>query len=112
MKVFISWSGERGKAFAEMLYSWLPSVLQAAKPFFSPDDIVKGARWANEVGAELDASQVGIIVATRESLSSPWVMFEAGALSKNLGKSKVVPILVDVNPEDVRGPLAQFQCVT
>ena len=110
MKVFISWSGERGKAFAKVLHAWLPGVLQAVRPFFSPDDIVKGARWANDVGAELDASQVGIIVVTRESLSSPWVMFEAGALSKNLGKSKVVPILLDLDLEDIRGPLTQFQC--
>jgi hypothetical protein len=37
-------------------------------------------------------------------------MFEAGALSKNIGRAKVVPILVDVEPADVLGPLMQFQC--
>jgi uncharacterized protein YjbI with pentapeptide repeats len=110
VKVFISWSGEHGKAIAKILHVWLPAVLQAVKPFFSPDDIVKGARWAGEVSAELDSSQVGIIVVTRDSLSSPWVMFESGALSKNIGKSKVVPILVDLRPEDIHGPLTQFQC--
>jgi hypothetical protein len=49
MKVFISWSGDSGKAVAEILYAWLPSALQAVKPFFSPDDIAKGARWSSEV---------------------------------------------------------------
>lgn len=96
MKVFISWSGERGKAIAEIVYAWLPSVIQAVKPFFSPDDIAKGARWSSEVGSELEACQVGIVIVTRESLTSPWIMFEAGALSKNVGKSRVVPILVDL----------------
>jgi hypothetical protein len=110
MKVFISWSGDQGKAFAKLLHGWLPSVLQAVKPFFSPDDITKGARWTSEVGSELDASQVGIIVVTRESLSAPWIMFEAGALSKNVGRSKIVPVLVDLEPADIRGPLTQFQC--
>lgn len=110
MKVFISWSGETAKAFAKVLHGWLPSVLQAVKPFFSPDDIAKGARWGIEVGTELEASQVGIIVVILESLSAPWIMFEAGALSKNVGRAKVVPILLDLEPDDVRGPLMQFQC--
>lgn len=110
MKVFISWSGDTGRAFAKLLHSWLPSVLQAVKPFFSPDDIAKGARWSSEVGVELEASEVGIIVLTRESISAPWIMFEAGALSKNVGRAKVVPILLDLELSDVRGPLMQFQC--
>src|SRR5436305_6561628 len=105
MKIFISWSGETGKAVAKIFYSWLPNVIQAAKPFFSPDEIAKGGRWSSEVGSELEACQVGIIVVTRESLSAPWIMFEAGALSKNVGKAKVVPILVDTEPADIRGPL-------
>jgi hypothetical protein len=110
MKVFISWSGDAGRAFAKLLHEWLPSVLQAVKPFFSPDDIAKGARWSGEVGSELEAAHVGIIVVTRESSSAPWIMFEAGALSKNVGRAKVVPILLDLEPADVQGPLMQFQC--
>lgn len=110
MKVFISWSGDTGKAFAKVLHGWLPSVLQAVKPFFSPDDIAKGARWSSEVGGELEASHVGIVVVTQESLSAPWIMFEAGALSKSVGRSRVVPLLVDLEPGDIRGPLMQFNC--
>jgi Pentapeptide repeats (8 copies)/TIR domain len=110
MKIFISWSGETSKAIAEILYTWLPSVIQAVKPFFSPDDIAKGARWSSEVGSELEACQVGIIIVTREALSSSWIMFEAGALSKNIGKAKVAPILVGLEPADIQGPLMQFQC--
>jgi hypothetical protein len=110
MRVFISWSGDTGKAFAKIVHAWLPSVLQAVKPFFSPDDIAKGAKWSSDIGAELETSQVGIIVVTRESVSAPWLMFEAGALSKNVGRAKVAPILVDLEPGDVRGPLMQFQC--
>jgi hypothetical protein len=110
MKVFISWSGDQGKAFAKLLHAWLPIVLQAVKPFLSPDDVTKGAMWRNAAGSELDASQMGIIVVTRESLSAPWIMFEAGALAKNVGRSKIVPVLVDLEPTDIRGPLTQFQC--
>jgi len=36
-------------------------------------------------------------------------MFEAGALAKNLDQSRVCPILFDLEPSDVVGPLVQFQ---
>jgi hypothetical protein len=36
-------------------------------------------------------------------------MFESGALSKNLDESKVCPILFDVEPSEIKGPLVQFQ---
>jgi len=36
-------------------------------------------------------------------------MFEVGALSKKIDKSKVCPILFNVEPSDIQGPLVQFQ---
>ncbi len=38
----------------------------------------------------------------------PWILFEAGALAKGLGSSRIYTLLVDLNPEDIRDPLAQF----
>ena len=108
MKVFISWSGERSRALAEVLRKWLPAVIQAVQPYYSPDDIVKGARWNTEIAKELESSRVGLICVTPENLDAPWLMFEAGALSK-LGKSQVCPILFGVDPTDIKGPLVQFQ---
>ncbi|MDN3593486.1 TIR domain-containing protein [Zunongwangia endophytica] len=94
---------------AEILRQWIPGVIQAAKPYYSPDDITKGTRWNSEISKELDASKVGIICLTKDNLNSPWIMFEAGALSKNLEKSKVCPILFGIEPSDIKGPLIQFQ---
>lgn len=109
MRVFISWSGETSKNIAEILRQWIPGVIQAAKPYYSPDDITKGTRWSSEISKELDASKIGIICLTKVNLESPWIMFEAGALSKNIDKSKVCPILFNVDPTDIQGPLIQFQ---
>lgn len=109
MKIFISWSGERSKLIAAAFKDWIPSVIQAARPYFSPSDIDKGSRWSNEISKELEAAKVGLICLTKENLNAPWLMFEAGALSKSLEKSRVCPMLFGIEPSDLAGPLVQFQ---
>ncbi len=108
-KVFISWSGDQSRELAEALRNWLPAVIQSIKPFFTPDDIEKGARWQKDISEELQTSNVGIFCLTRENLTKPWLMFEAGALSKNIDASKVCPILFGLESSDIEGPLVQFQ---
>ncbi|MGI8990083.1 MAG: toll/interleukin-1 receptor domain-containing protein [Bryobacteraceae bacterium] len=110
MKVFLSWSGDRSKAIADVLRRWLPGVLQAVRPYFSPDDVAKGTRWSSEIAKELDASRVGILVITPDNQEAAWLLFEAGALAKNLDRSKVCPLLFGgMEPTDVKGPLVQFE---
>lgn len=109
MKVFISWSGEQSKAIASEFKEWIPAVIQAVKPYFSSNDIDKGSRWATEISKELEQSKVGLICLTRENLEAPWIMFEAGALSKSIESSKVCPMLFGVETTDLTGPLIQFQ---
>ncbi|MGR3064469.1 toll/interleukin-1 receptor domain-containing protein [Vibrio vulnificus] len=109
MKVFISWSGDLSKELGEALRDWLPAVIQSVKPFFTPNDIEKGARWSKDIANELESSSVGVFCITPDNLTKPWLMFEAGALSKNLEVSKVCPILFGVEPTDLQGPLVQFQ---
>lgn len=108
LRVFLSWSMQRSEAVAQAFRDWLPSVLQNVRPYYTPDDIGKGSRWASEIRGELKGSDFGIIFLTPENLASPWILFEAGALSK-LEKSKVAPLLLGVEPTDVSGPLAQLQ---
>lgn len=108
-KIFISWSGELSKALGEAVKEWIPRVLQSVKPFFTPDDIEKGAKWAKEIGEELASSQLGIICLTQDNQHSPWILFEAGALSKNLEESKVCPILFNFDTTELKGPLSSFQ---
>ncbi|MCX8517150.1 MAG: toll/interleukin-1 receptor domain-containing protein [Rhodoferax sp.] len=108
-KVFISWSGALSQRLAEALRNWLPSALQFVKPYFSPDDIEKGTKWSSEISKELETSNIGIICLTRDNTEKPWILFEAGALSKSLEKSRVCTLLFDVEPADVKGPLTSFQ---
>jgi hypothetical protein len=110
MKIFLSWSGEDGQKIGETLHAWLPTIIQAAKPYFSSQDIDKGQRWSVDIARELESSDFGIVCVTPVSIKSPWVLFEAGALSKSLDRGRVTPLLFDVKPTDLSGnPLAQFQ---
>lgn len=112
--VFISWSGERSRMVAAALYDWLPMVVQSAKPWMSEEDIEKGSRGLVEIGKALEVMGVGIICLTPENLERPWILFEAGALSKTLDdKTRVCPYLFgDLRPENVRAPLGMFQATT
>ena len=109
MKVFLSWSGSLSHRAALVLKDWLPNVIQQLDPFVSSEDIDKGARWANQLGRELEKCSYGIVCLTRTSLNAPWINFETGALSKQIDTSRVSNLLLGLSPQDVGYPLAQFQ---
>jgi len=109
VKVFISWSGQRSLAVATALHDWLPNVLQSLEPWMSATDIEKGTRWSTDIGTQLAQARVGIICLTPENVKEAWVVFEAGALSKTLENTFVCTYLLDIEPADLRFPLALFQ---
>jgi hypothetical protein len=45
-------------------------------------------------------------------MTSEWILFEAGALSKTLADTHVCTLLIGMKPTDVKGPLSQFQATT
>jgi hypothetical protein len=108
-KVFISWSGDLSRKLGEALRSWLPAALQYVQPYFSPEDIEKGAKWNTEIAKELETSNAGIICLTQDNTEKPWILFEAGALSKSIDKSRVCTLLFNIESADVKGPLTSFQ---
>lgn len=109
MKVFLSWSGARSHKVALVFRDWLPSVIQEIVPYVSSEDIDKGARWSTDIAKELEDSTFGILCVTRENINAPWLMFEAGALSKTMDKSFVSPFLFDIKRSEIDGPVLQFQ---
>ena len=109
MKVFISWSGGRSRSVAEALRSWLPAVLQQVRPWLSGYDIEAGSRWSSEMALQLEEASFGILCLTPENLNAPWLLFEAGALSKKLDGARVCPYLFGFEPSELTGPLVQFQ---
>jgi hypothetical protein len=110
MKVFISWSGAKSKTVAAALRQWIPDVIQTVEPWMSTTDIDAGARWNRDIDKELGETKFGIICLTKTNHSSPWILFEAGALAKTIEDTFVCPYLIDIVPSEIpRGPLTQFQ---
>lgn len=107
MKIFLSWLGPRSRAVAEALNDWLRRVIQAVKPFYSPE-IEKGAKWGSEIDDALAGTHFGIVCLTPDNLKSTWIHFETGALSKTKD-ALIWTFLHGLTPGDVPPPLGKFQ---
>lgn len=113
MKVFLSWSGDLSKRVATELREWIPLVLQNIDPYMSEEDLDKGTRWSLGIAKELEECNFGVLCVTSDNQHAPWVMFEAGALSRSIDKSRVVPFLFNMKKSEVtNSPLVQFQMAT
>lgn len=108
MKVFISWSGDASRGVAEALAEWIPKVLQGVQPFISSKDLDKGSNWTVELARELEHAQFGIVCLTQANLTSPWLHYEAGAITKSVD-SRVCPVLHGVAKHEIAHPFAQLQ---
>lgn len=109
MKIFLSWSGATAKAVAIGLRTLLQDVNYTLQPWMSETDLDPGARWGRDLAEQLQETNFGIICATRQSIESAWLLFEAGALSKSTTASRVCPYLIGLKPSLLTGPLSQFQ---
>lgn len=110
MKLFISWSGEKSKQVAIAFKDWLPSMIQAVEPFVSSEDVEKGTRGINRVFKELQNSNFGLLCFTKENPENPWILFEAGALSKMVDQENyVAPFLFGIDHDEIPAPIKEFQ---
>lgn len=77
----------------------------------SESDIDKGSRGIEEISNALNTIEVGISCLTPENLNAPWLLFEAGALSKRIGeRSRLCTYLLGgLGKGDVPQPLGMFQ---
>jgi len=109
MKVFISWSGSKSLAVAEVLREELPCLINELEIFVSSEDIEKGSAWFPKIANELEKSDFGIICLTPENLQSRWVHFEAGVLAGKFSQSKVAPLLIEFDKyEQIPPPLSEL----
>ncbi len=109
-KVFISWSGKASQAVASEISEYLQLLVPGIETFMSRHDIDSGTRWTQRIAEELEATSFGILCLTPGNLESPWLHFEAGALTKQLDAGRACSLLFhDLEKSAVTGPLSQFQ---
>lgn len=111
MRVFLSWSGDLSLAVAGILADWLPYVVSEAKPWMSEHDIQAGSLWEQELSDHISTTDSGILLMTKENQNAPWLLFEAGVLSKSSNSKKVIPYRIDLQLAEVAAPLTRFQGV-
>jgi hypothetical protein len=119
-KIFLCWSGTRGRRFAEAIKAWLPQVLgDSVEPSMSTQ-IEKGTEWFEELRNALDNAQCGLLCLTPEAIGSPWIHFEAGLLVQALSQARdpaadsirerrVFPLLYGIKEGALAGPLSAYQ---
>lgn len=109
MKVFISWSGKISRQVAESFRELLPYMFERIEPFASFEDIKKGEKGIQKILQELENTKFGIICLTPESVNSPWLNFEAGALAKT-NDSQICTFLFGITRKELdASPLRDFQ---
>jgi TIR domain len=111
MGVFICWSGMQSRSHqsAQILKEQIPEVIQTAEPFLWNVDVDAGAVWMNQLTDALKENRFGILCITPENKENSWIHFEAGALWKADEKRRVCPLLYDIRPAEITGPLSQLQ---
>ena len=110
MKIFISWSGPRSAAVAEVFKEYLPMINNAFDPWLSSEDIPKGSRSTGEIADALANARAGIICLTPNNLTAPWILFEGGGIAKTVTEKPLAcTLLIGLEPSEVSKPLGDFQ---
>lgn len=110
-QLFISWSGENGKKVANLIYDWIDKAYKNVRAnVFLSTKIESGRQSFTEIMNGLENCTKGIFILTQERMNSPWLYFEAGAISKANNDNWVIPIYVDIKRDMLGGsPLGEFQ---
>lgn len=112
MDLFLSWSTKRSKNLASIFNKWVTKVIPQLEVYYSPDDIQPGERWSDSIKDGLKGNPMGIFFVVEENIVQPWLNFEAGAISNQVGNTNVIPLLHDIEPSRITGPLTQFQAIS
>lgn len=117
--VFISWSGEDTKLIGRILHEMLLKRFdKKGLLFFYSPEIPAGSIWVDSILTNLEKCCFGIICMSIHNVDSPWLNFEAGAISKTYydRNKKKIPAnsiymfnIEKISQKKLKGPLSIFQ---
>jgi len=105
----VSWSGEFSHKIAKTFAEFLDMIIGRQIEVFISDDIDMGTRWRTELDKKLSQCTSGILIVTKDNFNSPWLNFEAGAISKCVSENKIFPVLFNVEPSMLPSTFNNFQ---
>jgi hypothetical protein len=107
-RIFISWSGSRGLAIARELKDVLDDRIgNDVEVFVSKPGILPGSNpYKVMLDENLLRADALLAVVTERSVGSAWLVWESASVWARGGL--VVPVFVDVRPDDIPGPLTQL----
>ena len=103
--VFISYSREDHDQAMALQDQFQARGLTA---FVAPRQISGGARWRNEIRSGISESREFVVLASKASLTSDWVLAECGA-AWGFDK-RITPVLIDVAPDSLPAWLEEYHC--
>jgi hypothetical protein len=111
MKVYISWSKTLSYFVANQLVTTFAGLFPGAVDvYFSAVSNDKGKDWFLTNQDQLLSASRALILASRSNLSSPWLLYEAGALL-NHARTQCEILLIDVATGELsKHPFGHFQC--
>ena len=102
--VFISYSA-KDQPLAQFVHNHL--VAQNLDVFLASIDLLPGSHWTPQIIHALNSSEWIFLLASENALASPSVQQEIGGAI--FGGKKLVPILWDVQPNQLPAWVAQYQ---
>ena len=112
MNIFLSWAGEKSKRAAKAFDECFQFLFRDLdSKIYISTSTEKGALWNDRLIKALDDADFGILILTKENCArpSPWMMYEAGVLSKTAGTGHVMTFLLNVKASDIPGPVSRLQ---
>lgn len=110
--MFISWSGEQARTVGHAVKDFLETAFAShVETFLSDADLAAGVRFLAAINSNLSDSDLGIVIITRSNKNAPWLLFEAGSLAARSTAGNVIPLLVDLERNELEAPINQFQNV-
>jgi len=103
--VFISWSRPSGLSYAEFMKDVLEALFHEKIHVFVSTNVGKGKSFWVELKRNLRLARFGVVVVTPDSILSPWLHFETGAMLN----CECAPLLFGVAPEELPGTLKNIQ---
>jgi len=117
-KVFMGHSGDASREIAECLEKLLKEIFLGLDVLYS-EDIPGGKKFFPIILSNLSESDCGVFCITEDNYDSPWIHFEAGALSLSISEETeeklIIPFLFNMKKirkkdgEEYESPLKQYQ---